>query len=98
MCHKTKLKFENYKNYLEATQLENKLKHLEKYKIDIGSLQKDHKEFMKNNKLILKTQQRFKSEEHNAFAEEINKIDLSSNDDKRMQSIDLIETYANGTR
>ena len=97
MCHKTKLKFENYKQ-LEATQLENKLKHLEKYKIDIDSLQKDHKEFMKNNKLILKTQQRFKSEEHNAFAEEINKIVLSSNDDKRMQSIDLIETYANGTR
>ena len=26
--------------------------------------------------------------------EEINKIDFSSNDDKRMQSIDSIETYA----
>ena len=42
---------------------------------------------MKNNKLILKRQQRFKSERHNAFTEEINKIVLSSNDDKRMQSI-----------
>ena len=42
-------------------------------------------------------QQRFKSERHNAFTEEINKIALSSNDDKRMQSIDLIETYAHGT-
>ena len=30
------------------------------------------------------------------FTEEINKIALSSNDDKRMQSIDLIETYAYG--
>ena len=28
------------------------------------------------------------------FTEEINKIPLSSNDDKRMQSIDSIETYA----
>ena len=42
-------------------------------------------------------QQRFKSERHNVFTEEINKIALSSNDDKRMQSIDLIETYAHGT-
>ena len=31
---------------------------------------------------------------HKAFTEEINKIALSSNDDKRMQSIDSTETYA----
>ena len=42
-------------------------------------------------------QQRFKIERHNVFTEEINKIALSSNDDKRMQSIDSIETYAYGT-
>ena len=40
------------------------------------------------------TQQRFKSEKHNIFTEEINKIALSSNNDKRIQSIDSIETYA----
>ena len=39
----------------------------------------------------LKTRQRFKSERHNAFTEEINKITLSSNDDKRIQSIDSAE-------
>ena len=33
---------------------------------------------------MLKTQQRFDSERHNVFTEEINKIALSSNDDKRM--------------
>ena len=38
----------------------------------------------------------FKSERHNVFTEEINKIALSSKDDKRMQSIDLIEKYACG--
>ena len=32
------------------------------------------------------------------FTEEINKIALSSNDDKIIQSIDSIETYAYGTR
>ena len=31
------------------------------------------------------------------FTKVINKIPLSSNDDKRMRSIDLIETYAYGT-
>ena len=53
--------------------------------------------FIKNYKLILKTQQRLKNERHNVFIEEISKIGLSSNDDKRMQSIDSIETYAYGT-
>ena len=46
--------------------------------------------------MILQTQQGFKSERH-VFTKEINKIVLSSNDDKRMQSIDSIETYAYGT-
>ena len=52
------------------------------------------KEFIKNDKLISKTQQIFKSERHNFFTEEVNKIALSSNDAKRMQSIDSIEIYA----
>ena len=46
--------------------------------------------------LVLKRQQKFKSERHNVFTEEINKIALSSDDDIRMQSIDLIEIYAYG--
>ena len=45
------------------------------------------------NTSILKTQQRFKSERHNVFTEEINKITFRSNDDNRMQSIDSIEAY-----
>ena len=45
------------------------------------------KEFIKNNNLMLETQQRFKSERHNVFTEEINKIALSSNNEKRIQLI-----------
>ena len=45
-------------------------------------LKKDHKDLIKNNNLILKTQQRFKSENDNVFTEEINSFTLSSNDDK----------------
>ena len=35
------------------------------------SVKKDHEEIIKNNKLILKTKQRFKSKTHNVFTEEI---------------------------
>ena len=39
---------------------------------------------MKNNKIRLKTQQRFKIEKRIVFTEEINKIALNSGDGKRM--------------
>ena len=54
-------------------------------------------QFVKNNKLILKSQQRFRWEKHNVFTEKVSKIALSSNGDKRMQSINSLEIYANGT-
>ena len=90
---KRKLKFHGHKSCLEAAQIENKISHLKKNNIDVDSL----KEFNTNNKSILKTQERFESEIHNVFTEQINKIALSSYDDKRMQSIDSIETYTTGT-
>ena len=46
---------------------------------------------------MLKTLQKFKSERHNVSTEEINKIALNSNDDKRIKSIDFRETYAYST-
>ena len=71
----------------------NKINYLEKNNIEMDSIKENHEEFLKNDTSILKTQQSFKSEGHNVFTEEINKIALSSNDDKRMQSTNLIETY-----
>ena len=44
-----KLKFEDHKNCLEVTQLQNKIKHLEhlkKNEINVNSVKKDYKEFM----------------------------------------------------
>ena len=49
------------------------------------------------DKIILKSQQRFKSYNHDAYTEEVNKIALSSNDDKRLQTFDRITTYPYGT-
>ena len=93
---KRKLKFQDYKNCLRAAKIENKINYLEKEKFNLDNLKEGQREFVKN-KLILKTQQGFKSERHNVFTEEINKISLSSNDDKRMSSIGLTEKYAYGT-
>ena len=52
---------------------------------------------MWDNETILKSRQRFKSEAHNVYNEEINKTALSSNDDKRLQTFDRIAPYPYGT-
>ena len=45
-----------------------------------------------NDKIILKLEQRFKSVYHNVYTEQINKIALSSNNDKRLQTSDKFTT------
>ena len=52
----------------------------------------NYKDCLFNDKTILKSQQRFKSDYHNVYTEQIKKIALSSNDDKRLQIFDNI-TY-----
>ena len=51
---------------------------------------------MFNGEVILKSQQRFKSHHHKVYLEEVNKIALSSNDDKRLQTFDRVATYLYG--
>ena len=53
----------------------------------------NYKDSLFNNKTILKSQLRFKSDHHNVYTEEVNKIALSSNDDKRLQTFDRVTTY-----
>ena len=57
----------------------------------------DYKDCLLNGKAVLKSQQRFKSEGHDVYTEKVNKIALSSNDDKRLQTFDKITTYPYGT-
>ena len=57
----------------------------------------NYKGWLYNGEVILKSQQRFKSDHHKVYAEEVNKIARSSNDDKRLQTLDRIETYPYGT-
>ena len=44
----------------------------------------DYKKCLLNGEVVLKSQQRFKSKGYNVYTENINKIALSSNDDKRL--------------
>ena len=44
----------------------------------------------------LKSQQKFKNEAHNVYSEEISKIALSNNDDKRLQTFHKIVLYTCG--
>ena len=57
----------------------------------------NYKESVLKNKIIIRSQLRFKSDHHNVYTEEIDKIAISSNDDKRLQTFDGITTYPIGT-
>ena len=57
----------------------------------------NYKDSMFNDEIILKSQKRFKSDHHKVYTEEINKIALSSNDDKGLQTFDKFTTYPYGT-
>ena len=56
-------------------------------KTNIDNIIKDRKGYIRNNKLILKIQQRCKSEKHNVYTEEINKIALNSDDCKKIKQL-----------
>ena len=58
---------------------------------------KNYKDCLLNGEVILKSQQRFKSDHQKVYTEEVNKTALSSNDDKRLQTSGGIETYPYGT-
>ena len=56
----------------------------------------DYKNCLLNGEIVLKSQQRFKSKRHDVYTENINKIVLSSNDDKRLIASDKITSYPHG--
>ena len=53
----------------------------------------DYKKCLLNDEVILKSQQRFISKKHDVYTENINKIALSNNDDKRIISSNKITSY-----
>ena len=55
-----------------------------------------YKKCLLNDELILKSQQRFITKKHDVYTENINKIALSNNDDKRIVSSNKISSYPYG--
>ena len=53
----------------------------------------NYKDCLFNNKTVYRSQERFKSYYHVMYTEEVNKIVLSSKNDKRLQTSDKITTY-----
>ena len=70
-----------------------KAKRIKKCVIKRRLMFKNYLDCLLNNKIILKSQQKFKIDFHNVCTRQINKITLSSNDDKRLQTFDKITTY-----
>ena len=56
----------------------------------------DYKKCLLNDEVILKSQQKFISKKHDVYNENINKIDLRNNDDKKIVSSDKITSYPYG--
>ena len=58
----------------------------------------NYRDSLFNTKIIMRSQVRFKSDHHNIYTKEINKIALNStNDDKGLQTFDGITIYPIGT-
>ena len=56
----------------------------------------DYQKCLVNDEVIFKSQQRFISKKHDVYTENINKIALSNNDDKRIVSSEKITSYLYG--
>ena len=56
----------------------------------------NYKDCLFNNKTVYRSQEKFKRFHHNMYTEEVNKISLSNNDDKRLQTSDRIRTNPYG--
>ena len=88
------------KTYSYLTDYNNnvkKAKETKKCVIKIIFKFNDYRDYLLKNEIMLKSQQKFKREAHYVYTEEINKIALSSNDDKRLQTFDRITIYPYGT-
>ena len=74
-----------------------KYKGTKKCIIKLKTMIENYTNYLFNNKIVLKSQQRFKSDHHNVYTEEVDKIALSSDNDKRSQTFNRVTTYLYGT-
>ena len=56
----------------------------------------NYKNCLFNDEVILRSQQRFKSDYYDMYTEEVNRVALRSRDNKRLQTFNKIESYPHG--
>ena len=91
------LKAKSYPYKLDDDTEHKKAKGTKKCIIKKELMFENYKDSLFNDKVIIRSQQRFKNYNHKVYTEEVNKIALSSNDDKRIQTFDKVTTYLYGT-
>ena len=87
------LKAKTYAYLMDDDNEKKKAKRIKKCVIKQRLMFENYKDSLFNNKTILKPQLRFKSNHHNVYKEDVNKIALNSNDNKRLQTFDRVTTY-----
>ena len=91
------LRAKTYAYLMDNDSKKKKVKGTKKCIIKRRIMFENYKDSLFNNNTILRSQLRFKSDLHNVYTEEVNKIARNSNDDKRLQLNDRITTYPYGT-
>lgn len=87
----------NDEDYDKHDIANKKAKGAKKCVIKSDLILESYKKSVLKNEIILRSPLRFKSFHHKVYTEEVNKIALNPNDDKRMQTFDGTTTYPIGT-
>ena len=84
----------NDEDYEKNKIINKKAKGTKKCVIKRELMFENYKDSLFNDKIVVKLQQRFRSNHHEVCTEEVNQIALSSNDDKRLQTCGKVNTYS----
>ena len=90
------LRSKTYSCLTDDCKEDKKAKGIKKYVIKRIIKFNDYKNCLLKDEEVLKSQQRFRSKGHDVYTENINKIALSSNDEKRLTASDKIISYPYG--
>ena len=91
------LRAKTYAYLMKDESETKKAKGVKRCVVKRGLMFENYKDSLFNNKTIIRSQLKFKSDHHNVYTEEVNKIALNSSDDKRVQAFDRITTCLYGT-
>ena len=89
----TALRPKTYSYLTDNDKIDKKAKGTKKCVINIIIKFNDYKKCLLNGEIIFKSQQRFLSNKHDVYTEDVNKIALSNDNNKRIVSPDKISSY-----